>query len=907
MAQEKVQRDTIKAEKREKVNVLYGAQEYNRFVGNMNAVSGEKLKNYPAINPWAALAGQLPGVFIRQNTGIPGNDDTNFDLKIRGNVGESNIILVDGVERELSQYDIDQIEEIKVLKDPISKALYGGRKSNGIILITTKRGKDAKSEFHVNIQKGLKMPTRLPTYLNSFDFANAYNTALKNDNKGVLPVGKGYDQNALDAYQNHSKPYQYPDIDYYDQFLNKSMDLTRATAEYYGGNSSTKYYVHGGFQKEGGLEKYAPKPRQNQAFNLQGNLDSKFSEDIILHANFAGYMATKQYPGSFSIGTLSSRYPDAYPMIVRGDSAAGTSTYKDNPFAGQRQSGYTKETHIRMQTDLSFDINLGNVLEGLTFKPEVSFDIYHKQNLDKIHTVGIYGISSYDMAGNPVAYTTLQTYKFTSGQTMGDDDYGRRWGATGTLAWKREFGKHAIDADLVYYISKYAYAGNLQDYKRQNLGLRANYTLSGKYTMEGVLNYAGSQSYTTDKRFKFLPALGVGWLISKEDFLKNNTLVDFLKLNASWGICGNGNIDMNQWRESWAGNGTYAFNAATSAATTILTSVYSGALDWPTQREVDISLEGKLLKSLTFKLSYFDYLESGYLAKGSSFIPLLIGSTNFMPQTNFGKTAMNGFEGEIRYHGKAKDFSYQIGAHITSSYNKKVKIDEVPDPKFSTEGTPWNAIWGYQSDGTYSASEIAAIQAGTSNLPVPTFIGPASLLPGNIKYKDQNGDGVIDKYDTKIIGNSTPDLMFGGDVLLSYKGFDLYALVNGYSKYNNLTNSAFYQINSTRKYSSVVKDGLPNGNPQPLLTTTSGINDFQTSDYWIADNGYVKLKNLSVSYNLPKSWISPLKISNAKFSLYGTDLLTFSKIKKSDPESLNAGVTDFPLFSTYALGISVTF
>jgi hypothetical protein len=150
-------------------------------------------------------------------------------------------------------------------------------------------------------------------------------------------------------------------------------------------------------------------------------------------------------------------------------------------------------------------------------------------------------------------------------------------------------------------------------------------------------------------------------------------------------------------------------------------------------------------------------------------------------------------------------------------------------------------------------------------------------------------------------------MMFGGDLMLSYKGIELYAMVIGYSRFDNIMNTAYYQINSTRKYSTVVNDGLPNGNAHPRLTTTSGINDFQSSDYWIANNGFVKLQNVSLSYSLPKKWITPLKLSGAKVSLYGTDLLRFSKIKKSDPESLNAGVTDFPLFSTYAAGITISF
>ena len=907
LAQNKELSDSIKTKMQEKVNVLYGTQKYDRFIGNMDVVEGEKLRKTPAIMVNQALEGQLPGVFIRQNYGTPGED--LFSTTIRGQVGDV-ITLVDGVERELTPYDMDQIEEIKVLKDPVSKALYGGRISNGIIMVTTRRGKDGKSEFHASVTRGIKTPTVMPTYLNSYDFANNYNQALKNDNNGLLPVGQGYDQTALDAYKNHTNPYLYPDVDFMGQFLNKSMDLTKVSAEYYGGNKITKYYVHGGFQKEGGFETYAPKPRQTQAINLQGNLDSKFSEDIVLHANFNTSLVNKQYPASFNYATLSQRYPNAYPIIVRGDSVGGTAVFKDNPYAMEKQSGYILDNTLRMQADLSFDVNLGHVIEGLSFKPELSFDLYHRQNLNKIHQVGIYQISSFDLDGKPFGYNTLQDYKYTSGQSLGTSEFSERWGLTGTLAYKREFGKHAIDADLVYYISRYTVAGVFQDYKRENLGLRANYTYAGKYILEGVLNYAGSQSFTPDKRFKYLPAVGAGWLISNENFLKDVTAVNFLKVNASWGISGNGNIPVNLWRESWINYGSYAFNAGATLSTTALNTVSSALLDWPTQSETDISLEAKLLNHLTLKASYFNYLQEGYTAKGTSTIPFIVGNENFMPVINFGKTGLKGYEVELKYNGNVRDFNYEVGAHLTNSFNAKVKIDETPDPNFSTLGTPWNAVWGYHAVGTYSADDIAAIKAGNAgkgtNLPLVSYMDPKSLLVGNIKYQDVNGDGIIDKYDTKVIGNYSPDMMYGGDLRLSYKGFEVYAMVLGYGRFNNILNTSFYQINSTRKYSTVVTDGLPNGNPQPLLTTTTGTNDFQSSDYWIVDQSYIKLQNVSVSYSFPKNWIKSWKLSDLKLSLTGNDLMTFSKIKKSDPESLDAGVGNYPLFRTFAIGLSIS-
>lgn len=902
-AQSKEQSDTIKVEHEEKVNVLYGTQRYDRFVGNMDAVKGEDLKTHPAMMVQEALAGQLPGVFIMQNNGNPGEE--NFTTFIRGNVN-GYITLVDGVERSLSQYDIEQIEEVRVLKDPVSKALYGGRISNGIIMVTTKRGKNMKSEFHAGFQKGVKMPTKLPEFLNAYDFATNYNKAVANDNNGIIPVGQGYTQDALDAYKNHTRPYQYPDVDYYGQFLNKSMDITRINTEYYGGSDKTKYYFHTGYQKEGGYETYGSYPRQMQAFNIQGNLDTEFSKYILLKANYAGYVGDKQYPGSFGIGTLSSRYPNAYPIFVASDSVGGTASYKDNPYGGQAQSGYTAESSIRMQSDLGFEFKLDKVLKGLSVKPNYSFDIYHRENRQKINTVGIYSISSFDDQGNPLTINTIQQPKLTTSQSLGDYDLIQRWGFTNTISYQREFRKHAIDADFVYYISDMLQKAVAYDYKRQNLGIRANYSYTGKYTLEGVLNYCGSQSYAPDKRFKYFPAIGAGWLISKENFMKNLSFVNFLKINGSWGIMGDGNITTYLWRENWAALGNpYYFNGSTSANVGSLDQVSNLGLDWPKERELDLSIEAKMFHRLNFKATYFDYLTYDQLSRRQNSIPSIIGSTNFLPQSNFGKTGLRGIEAEISYMGKLGDFSYNIGGHLTYSKSKKVIVDELPDPKYSTQGDGTDDIRGYQAIGIYTQSDIDQTIAGT--LPQPSFMDPKALRVGNIMYKDINGDMVIDKYDQVVIGNSSPRLMYSGDIKLKYKGFDLYAMLLGYGGYRRNLNTSYYQINSTRKYSTVVVDGLPNGNPHPPLSTGSSQNDFQTSSWWIVGGGYLKVQNIALSYTLPQKFTKFIKMSEMKLLFYGTDLITFSKIKKSDPESLSAGVSDYPLFRTYALGVSISF
>ncbi|MEI7504379.1 MAG: SusC/RagA family TonB-linked outer membrane protein, partial [Paludibacter sp.] len=786
------------------------------------------------------------------------------------------ITLVDGIERSLTSYDEGQIAEIRILKDAVSKALYGGRTCNGIIMVTTKRGAQGVPKFTVSAQKGVKYPTVIPKYMNSFDYATNYNKALMNDNKGVLPSGQGYTQDVLDAYQFKTSPNQFPDVDYYGQFLRKNMDFTRMMVEYSGGNAKTNYYVHVSYKNEGNFETYGNNKTGVQTFNLQGNVNSQFSKDIRLVANLATFLGENTFPGNFNLSTLSSRYPNAYPIFLKTgtDTIGGTSTWQDNPYGGQALSGYQRETSLRVQADINLNINLSGILKGLSWSPVFNFDIFHMQNLSKINTFGVYKAQSYDFDGNVTAIQTLREQKNATSQSMGANAYTQRWAFANTFNYDRTFGNHAITADLFYFMSQLNTAGQLYDYKRQNLGMRVNYSYQGKYNLEAVANYSGSQIMAPDKRYKVFPSVGAGWTVSKEDFLKNSNVVNFLKLNASWGVMGDDNLSPYLWRNTWYYNqfppNTYIFNSSATGNTTNVVRAGSDILSWPEMREIDLSLETKLFNAIHFKVSYFDYLSFGQISQRINTMPGISGGSNFLPSSNFGQTGLTGFEAVASYSGKVSDFKYTIGGNLTYGKTKKIVVDELPDPNYSTIGDATDDIRGYHAIGFYTQDDINSVLAGT--MATPSYMDPKSLKVGNIIYQDLNGDKVINQYDKVLIGNSMPRLMYAGNLKLEYKGIELFANVVGYGGYHTYL-SSYFQNYSTRKYSTTVVDGLPNGNQHPLLTAGGGINDYQTgSDYWTADASFLKLQNLALSYSFPKQWVKALKMSEFKISLYGTDL-----------------------------------
>ena len=913
------QDEEIKTQAEEEVNVLYGTQKYGRFVGNATAVKGDDLQNYPSLNVLEAVAGRLPGVFIRQNSAEPGNINTdltsgtfgNYNIFVRGHTG-GYITVVNGVERDLTLYDIEQIDEIRVIKDAVSKLFYAGRMCNGLIMVTTKTGsKKDQSDFRVNLVKGWKTPTILPKYLNSYDFATKYNEALTNDG-----LTGQYNQAALDGYRSGTKPIQYPDVDFYGEFLNNFMSMTRANAEYFGGNQKTSYFVHGGFQNEGGLEKYGSHKTSTNAFNLQGNIVTNYSDFITLSANVMSMYRTREYPGAgTSFSEFSTRRPNAYPIYA--DAAhtqfGGVSGMLGNPMALQTATGYTLENYLNVFTDLNLTFKLDKLIQGLSFKPSYSFDNYHQQNLNKRDVPGIWGVSNFNDQGVPGTVSVLQTESKVSSQSLGTQLMIYRWAFNSILSWERQFGNHEINVDAQFYMMRQQRSANLNENKRQNNAISVNYTYGKRYTIEGGLAYAGTDRLPPDKRYKFFPAVGVGWLLSEEAFLKDHATINFLKLNASFGIIGDGSTNLNQWRETWEVYGTnYTFNEQNAFTLAALNRMPNLMLDWPTMRKIDVSLEAAVYNKLSGKISYFDNLQTGIINQMYEVLPHIVGWSRYYPQQNYNEIGLKGTEVEVRYFNTFGNLQLNVGANFTYSKSNRLKYNENPDPLYSTIGTPDDATRGYLFDGYYSQSEIDQIMAGTSNLALPSYMDPKSLRVGDMKYKDLNGDGILNRYDHEIIGNGTPRTLYGLDLTLQYSTassgkFELYLLFTGFGTYKRLLENDYYRILSTRKYSNVLVDGLPNGNPHPKITTGSMTNDTQASDYWVVDGSFLKLRSTVLAYYLPKSITQSWKMKDLKVSLYGTNLLTFSKIKDLDPESLSAGVSAWPLFKTLAIGLSANF
>ncbi len=892
-----------KAGKDSKLYTVFGETTERRTVGAYSKVDGSALQANPTMYFMNSLGGRINGLYTMDNTMVPGfTSSTDFVRVPYGNF----IVLVDGVERSLSYIENEVVESVQLLKDASLKSLYGGAQSNGILMIKTKRGARNENYSQINIQTGVQTPTRLPHYLNSYQYATKYNEALTNS--GLAPY---YNP---DNYIN-GDPVLYPDVDYYNTFLNDNITITRANGQFSGGSDNTQYFVHFGFQTNGGLEKFTQYPNRDQAFTLRGNIDNTVLGFITLKAGFSAALQNKKWPNMSTqtfFNMLSDNRPNEFPLTIpssmvkpvkAGNVFGGTASNLNNPLAYLTNRGYATRDYSYVQTDLTADIDMGKWVKGLRFTPSITFDVYNDITAAQGAT-----FASYEpvLGSNPLTFNTYGNDTKETSLSRTGTSIQRNYAFNFTGVYNNNFGKHDINALVTYYQQEKTYGAQFQSMTRMNLGGLVNYLYDNKYALEMSLNRVGVGTFNTDNRFGYFPTLGAGWILSDEPFMKS-TWLDYLKLRASYGILGytsydtNGIVSYDLYMDRWATNGTYGVNGFNNNA--YLSQKGNPYLTYQKSKEFNIGADMVVLnKSLTLSAGYFRNQLSGVFATVEDIIPSVIGLNNGIGMTQNYKAFMSsGFEWEANYTKTLKDWTFGLGANMT--YGKS-QVTKEANPNFPAgfEGlkkvATYGDILGLKSIGTFQ--DQAAIDAAPAQL----F---SNVQPGDIQYADVNKDNVVDNKDRVVVGNSLPSIQYGVNLSIAYKGFNLEVLGYGLAGFDRLLNNKYYQIYGNRKYSQVVYDGLPNGNPHPILRAEGGSNNFQTSDYWVVDGSFFKIRNVELGYTIPKVVTKVIGINNAKIYARGANLLTWSKIKDLDPENLDAGIGNFPLCRTVTGGISFSF
>ena len=567
--------------------------------------------------------------------------------------------------------------------------------------------------------------------------------------------------------------------------------------------------------------------------------------------------------------------------------------------------GRTGESHVKLNYDMS------NLIPGLKSTTYLGFNIHNTVRIGKANDYLAYTV-------NP---TTLDITKSSTHSLvkMADqyklmDYYYQRFAIYEQLSYDRTFGSSQLHTTLTYNQTM-TYLNGIEEPQRQQNGVwSGNYMLKDKYSIQAVLNYAGTSSFDKGYRFGLFPVIGASWVLSDEDFMPQGGVINYLKLRAQGGVVGNETYFPNlyyvdRWSStssSTTGFGPYTssqwFGSTTEAQVTrsYLSRTGNPVLTWEKRKEINAGFDAVLFNNkLDFSMTYYNWLSDGAITQVSNALPLLAGYNGARPYINFSKTRYSAITGDLMLSDMVGDFSYSVGVNASSVVGTREKYDE-PNYRFD-----YQKRTGKVSDAIFGQTYLGKFTSDAETEEVPQLYDDV-LHQGDLKYKDMNGDHVIDDNDQSMIGHSSPRLYYGVNVSLKYKNFDLFILGAGRAFYDiALTNAYYWNGWGDNNYSDFVRDNQ--GGAYPRLTYYKVNNNFVTSDFWLAKGGYFKIQNVELAYTIPAKMLEFMGGRAIRIYVRGSNLLTISQVKDVDPESINSGVTVYPLFKTFSGGVKFNF
>ena len=892
-------------------------------VGATSSITREELGDYSDIIMTNGLQGRILGLQVRPTVNGLGNN--NPEIYIRGLHAMSDntaIVVIDGVERSLDDLIVEEIERIEVMKDATSKILYGPRAANGVLYVQTRRGRAHERVYNVTAEMGITRMTRLPEFLDSYSYATLYNEARAND--GMMPF---YTREQLLGYYNSKgvNDLLYPNVDYYDEFLNANANYRKVAFDMSGGTDRVRYALVVGYNGASGFEKSNYTPALNK-FNLRGNLDFKVTDFVSVKADVATRIELRklgQKNSSEVFSALNSHRPNEYPLVLMPDPsypdlprgyddtvpAFGASlAQSNNLYADMMYGGYRDERYARSQMNLGLDFNLGMLTKGLTAGAYVSFDNYDYMQVSLSKTYPTYAIDRYTDASGQVEtlYTQMRKSDVQTDQQRSSTSLQQLLGWNAFLAYDNTFGDHDVGVRLAYMYSKISNQGVTQDNINSNVTLRLNYAYDDRYVIENDYAWMGSNRLAGRNRYFLSCALGAGWIVSQEAFLKNSRNVNFLKVKASAGVLGyDRSTPYLLYTTSWQADGSFKFgptNNGYSANLITCLRISNPDLKWEKSVEYNIGLEGLFFRNRLYgELNWFQEQRKDIIGTVGASYGGYVG--DFSCQDNMGEVHNRGIEVLLNWKDRVGDFSYSVGVNCVYTKNKVVKWNEVQHGEAYryTVGKSTDDMQGLVSQGLFGRD------IPMEGHPYQTF---GDYRTGDIAYQDVNGDQIIDGRDVRSVGNSYPRMTFGLDLSFGCKGWKLD--MHGYSEVdkNSWGTNAYYWNRGEGKYSEQALDRYhETNNPAgryPRLTTTSGENNFRNSTFWLLETGFFRMKNIELSYTFStRNPTSSLK--KVKLFVRGNNLFVLSSVRELDPELLNAGVGNYPVTRTFTFGTTFVF
>lgn len=844
------------------------------------------------------------------------------------NIGNS-LLLIDGVPRLISDVITSEIDQITYLKGANAAVLYGSYAANGIILITTKRGKVGERKSNVYVNTGINQVKSYPEYLGSGEYMTLYNQARLNDGLSVQ-----YDSTTISNYSSGINKYRYPDVDYYSsEYLRQMYNTYNASADFSGGNERACFYALANIQNQNSLINFGEGVNEKSTrLSMRGNIDLNINKYIRTYVNMSNIFYDDRTANGNYWGQSTTIQPHHFSPLIPIDlisdeeslSLANTSRniidgkyllggnqqYLTNPISDVYAAGYNTMSTREFRYTSGLDIDLRNALKGLSFHGMAGIDYLNSYTQAINNTYAIYvpewadgeisdsisGLSSYNKDSNTGTQNLSGNYSYQIIDFNMHLDYANTFNE-----------KHNVSAMALASAFRVRQTGNYQYTTSANLGIQLAYNYKQKYYADFSGAIVNSTKLSEEMRVALSPTLSLGWLLSDEAFLNDSEHINKLKLVASAGII-NTDMDIQNYYMydaefastayfSWA-DGTYISRATTASRGE------NNVLTYVKRKELSFGLDGTLFSnSIDFNTNVFFIKKDGLPVINNDLYPNFFRTgypeTSFVPYSNFEANAYKGFDFQLSYKIDLGELNFIVGASGTFVTTEALVRAEVYEDSYRLRaGNSTSALFGLESEGLFMD------QTDIDNHAEQKF---GEVSPGDIKYKDQNGDGIVDERDEVVIGDWMAPLTGGLHLTTQWKDFTLFILGTGNFGGTSMMNGDYYWVYGNRKYSSVVRDSwteeTKNTASYPRLTTLSGNNNFRTSDFWTYSTNRVNLSKVQLTYTFPKSILNIAAIKDVKIYASGSNLLTFSKNK--DIMELNIG--SMPQTRFYNFGIKAVF
>ncbi len=885
------------------VNVPFRKVSEKHLTGAITVINPEDILKYDNVTSVSeVISGRVPGIIGGLNVHGLGNA----------------LVVIDGIPRPINSVAIEEVEQITIIKDANAAILYGVQGRNGVILITTKRGKINSRKITANVMQGFSNPIRFPKYLGSAEYMELYNEARANDG-----MGQQYAQNLIDGTRAGTKPQVYPDVNYYNsEFLKSMKPNTRAVMEFSGGNKNAQYYLNVGWSQTGTLLNMGQgKDDKDTRLNVRSNINFRINDLITSYVDIvAAYDISRRANGDYwsDASTLlpnlfvplidtaliaNKKYVNTAQIIDGRYLLGGKSGYLNNVWGNLNLAGYSNRYNSTVQFNQGINVDLDAITKGLSMKTFIGIDFYNQYQESQSNTYAVYqpvmgGVNNEDI----LSVTKIGIDKFEGTQGIANTSISRNFGAYLMLNYNRVFGqKHAFGASVMGYGELYNVSGISQRDKNNHLGANFNYAYDNKYLLDLNAALVTSAKLAPSNRLGFSPSIGLGWVMSEENFLKGSSVINYLKLKATASRL---NTDLtipgyNLYEGQYVGGTMFYVNEVRSVGSTRYNNVKNYNLFYEVRNNINLGVEAVLFnKSLWLDANIFREHITGMVAKLVNPVPAYLGG--FYSYTNNDENMYKGAElGATWRKQLTNDFSFEIGANMTYLQTEVIKKEENYEFDYLyRQGKPVSAMFGLEALGLFKDPQDIA------DSPVQSF---GVVKPGDIKYKDQNGDLIIDGQDEIVIGNYTARLSGSLNLLLRYKNLSFFALASGSEGSESISSNSYYWVNSALKYSEVVLNRWTPATAAtatyPRLTSQGSSNNYRASTYWMYDNSRITINRIQLSYNTPKAFSSKLSLKNLNIFVRASNIASFAK----NVDKMELSIGGEPQYRYFAVGLKADF